>query len=72
MKLARLEKGSNNFALVGLTLGKLQAIQHALEICVLGPVGEDVLLGLKAMDLEKIECFGDSHTDKSLLKSTSI
>ena len=63
MKLVRLKKVKNEFALVDLTLGKLLAIRYALEDSSrLGPVGYDLLEELKAIDLEKIECFGDSHT----------
>jgi len=64
MILTRLKKGKNAFA-VNLTLGKLMAIQRALETCqkhnVLSPIEEETLNEMKVWNLNAIDSFGDTH-----------
>lgn len=60
MKLEK--KGTyNEFTWKGLTLGKLLAIENALEIAKssdkLGPVGDDVLNFLIYKKLDTLDCF---------------
>ena len=68
MKLFRLASGKNSFSLVGLSLGKLSAIQRSLELNLqaetLGPVGEEALEELKALHLDKVDMWGISHTEE--------
>ena len=65
MKLVRLENGKNDFALINLTVGKLLAFQHCLDIAnkltEIGPVACEALKELQYMDLDNIDCFGNSH-----------
>ena len=68
MKLIRAKKGENNFAITGLTLGKVMAIQNALQSCkdtqCITPVGMDVLNFLVNEKLDDVVDFGDSHLKK--------
>lgn len=66
MKVVRLKKGANDFALANLTLGQLLAIEHCMTIHqdFLSPVGKDVLQALQMQSLDKIEMFGDSNVEK--------
>lgn len=73
MKLIRMEKDKNNFALVGMTLGKLMAIQRGLGIvsenCLVqqlpNPVGDEVLGEMEGMKLDGIDCFGVTHVGEN-------
>jgi hypothetical protein len=68
MKLIRLKKEKNDFAIANLTLGRVMAIRNALQSCknaeMLGPVGEDVLNDMVSWDIDNIIDFGDSHISK--------
>ena len=61
MKLKRNKQGKNDFSLVGLTMGQLFAIQHAMLHYVTttgSAVGNDVLCGLKNLNLDSIDPSG--------------
>jgi len=66
MKIVRLKKGTNDFALVNITIGQLMAIEHCLTTNkkFLGPVAKDVLQDLQMQDLDNVDQFGDSHIEK--------
>jgi hypothetical protein len=63
MKLVRLKRGRNDFAIANIALGKLLAIRQALEQAEkrneLGIVGQEALAEMRFWNLTAIDCFGD-------------
>jgi hypothetical protein len=72
MKLIRTEKGKNDFMITGLSVGKIMAFQHALELVQNGPIGDEVLGELNYWNLNKIEIFGDDRTENNKTVKASI
>ena len=58
MKLTKTP-GRNEIKWEGLTIGKLMAIQAALEAGTLGPIGKEVLYFLQNAKIEEVESFGN-------------
>jgi hypothetical protein len=63
MKVVRLKKGQNDFALVNLTLSELRIIDRALIICNYSLVSP-MLEVLKAAKLPAVQMFGDELVGK--------
>lgn len=70
MKIVRLKKGQNDFAIGNLTLGKLECIREAFKVAenvgYLGPVGLEFKQELEYFFERNpsIECFGSDLVDK--------
>jgi len=60
MKLVRLKKGENDFALANITLGKICAIKNALEASPLTTLGKEVLDYLNSINVDTdVQSFGN-------------
>lgn len=76
MELIRSKAGANDFSITGLTLGKLQAIEHMIsEYLSKGTytsVEREVYMDIYTFKLDKIEQFGDSHLKKEIIREQQI
>jgi hypothetical protein len=70
MKLIRLAKGENDFALANLTLENLKLLHKMLrfgkEYGKLPPAGLELLSRMEGLEISEVTSFGESHIEPVL------